>query len=150
MYSNRYGDLTAIAHRTDCRCHLCHRPVDLASYGLVRRYGGQAASVDHLWPQSWGIDDDLENLRIAHHSCNSHRGTRDYEGVRLALAGTPSEPWSGTAWNAATVGGGLGVAIASGNVFATTNDHGESEFNWGAAALGFLAALAVISAARAA
>lgn len=148
MYSRRYGSLTNIAHRTDCRCHLCHLPVDLATYGRVRRHRGRAASVDHIWPQSWGVDDDPENLRIAHQRCNSIRGTRDVEETRLMLAGTTREPWSATAWNLATVGGGVGAGYVAGNVFATNNDEGETEFNWGAAVVAGLSTAALVTALR--
>lgn len=37
------------------------------------------ASRDHYMPTSEGGSDDYENLRLAHKSCNSRRGTRTIE-----------------------------------------------------------------------
>jgi 5-methylcytosine-specific restriction endonuclease McrA len=148
MHSNRYGDLMTIAHKTDCRCHLCHEPVDILTYGLVKIFGGDTASVDHLDPQALGGTDDEDNLMIAHQRCNSSRGMRDVEETRLALAGTTDEPWSKSTWDFATLGVSLPTAFVAGKFFATTNDKGEEEFNTGAALLTFFATLGLMSAAR--
>lgn len=43
-------------------CHLCGQP--------------GADTADHLLPRSHGGDDSLDNLRPAHHRCNSSRGNR--------------------------------------------------------------------------
>jgi|GEM_PF-6355255 len=148
MYSKRYGDLTSIAHRTDCRCHLCHEPVDLSTYGQVSLHGADTASVDHLDPQAFGGTDDPERLRIAHQGCNSHRGTRDYQETRIGLTGGSSEPWSSTAWEVATVAGGGGAAYLAGKAFAKTDDQGQEQFNWGAAVVGGLGGALLVSILR--
>ena len=143
-WSDRYGDLKKIAHQTDCRCHLCHEEVDLDCYGPTGVCGAETINIDHLTPQSWGGDDDPENLRIAHSWCNSYRGVRDPEEVRWELAGTEEEPHSrGAAVGAATLGG-AGVALVAGELLATTDEYGRRRFNGGAAAVaGILAFLLV-------
>lgn len=148
--SKRYGELDRIAHQTDCRCHLCGERVDLETYGQLGLYGGDTASVDHLWPQSWGVDDDDSNLRIAHQRCNSSRGTRDPDEYRLERTGRSREPWSSTHWTVASVGVPLGVAKVCGDVFATQNPDGSKSFNGGAAAAGGLFSLFILGCIRAA
>ena len=54
-------------------CHLCDRP--------------GADTADHLEPRSQGGTDELENLRPAHRSCNSTRGTRTVDEARTAIRG---------------------------------------------------------------
>lgn len=44
---------------------------------LMHAYGEQhpkAASREHFWPQNMGGSDDLENMALAHRSCNEQRG----------------------------------------------------------------------------
>ena len=116
MMHKRYGDLCEIWHRTNGKCHLCHEGVDLYTYGLIGLYGGESATVDHLWPQSFGGDDEPENLRIAHLSCNSRRGTKDPDDVRVEICGRSAEPKSASEevihGLSCTVGGaGVGALI---------------------------------------
>lgn len=94
VFSKQYGDVDAIWRRTNGKCHLCHQDVELHTYGCLRLYGGQAGSVDHMVPRYFGGTNDPDNLRIAHQSCNSRRGIRDPEEVRLELAGRSDEPRS--------------------------------------------------------
>jgi len=105
MYNRKYGDIREIWSRTGGKCHLCHRPVDLDTYGLIALYGAEAASIDHLTPQSHGGDHHPDNLRIAHHGCNSRRGTRDPIDAR--------ESASGRSWEPLSDGERLGVVLAS-------------------------------------
>jgi hypothetical protein len=130
MYSKRYGCLHTIARRTSGRCHLCHQPVELKLYGRPGTYGDDTVTVDHLKPQAHGGDDSADNLRLAHALCNSYRGTRPFEDVRLELARTSHAPMG--SYGRAAVGG-AGVGMTAGLVFAK---EGES-FNSTAAALGF-------------
>jgi|CZKU01.1.fsa_nt_gi hypothetical protein len=132
-WSERYGDLEGIASTTRGRCHLCHENVVLALYGRTGLFGGDTVTVDHLEPQVFGGDDDADNLRIAHGNCNSLRGVKDPEAIRLALAGTTDEPLSDTAFNLLSVGGSVAVGVAAGHAFASTNQRGEREFNQAAA-----------------
>jgi 5-methylcytosine-specific restriction endonuclease McrA len=80
------------------RCHLCHEKVDLALYGRTGAFGADTVTVDHLEPQIFGGSDDADNLRIAHHNCNSLRGIDDPEEARLALVNTTDEPLSDAAF----------------------------------------------------
>lgn len=141
MQHARYGDLRALSQKTAGRCHLCHDDVDLGTYGLVHVHGGDAATVDHLHPQSFGGGDDAENLLLAHHGCNASRGNRDVVETRLALAGTDRAPMStgekAVATALLTVGGG---ALA-GHVFARVDGEGNRVFNEDAAFWGGLACL---------
>lgn len=63
-----------IYERDEWVCQLCHEPVDPDH--PERRH---QASLDHIIPQSYGGGHDPSNLRLAHISCNSRRGNRDYQ-----------------------------------------------------------------------
>lgn len=140
--SHRYGSIEVIADRTRGLCHICHQEVDLSTYGRTRLYGAEAATVDHLVPQSHGGDDDLDNLMIAHHGCNASRGTRDPEEARLARAGTPHPPRSADGQALAVLGGSALGGTVGAYAFATRNERGELEPSLGGAILGaFLGAL---------
>lgn len=65
----RYS-LVDIGDRDGWRCHLCQRPVDPTLSG--RHPMGPTR--DHLIPVSAGGVDGPENVRLAHHRCNSRRG----------------------------------------------------------------------------
>jgi len=94
MHRKKYGNIRAIWRRTGGRCHLCHRPVILGTYGKVRIYGADTASVDHLHPQAHGGLHEYDNLRIAHQGCNSRRRTRDAAEARREFSGRSREPFS--------------------------------------------------------
>lgn len=147
MHHRRYGDLTRIWDRTAGRCHLCHEDVDLGTYGLVSYFGREAATVDHLVPQSHGGLDNRRNLMPAHHGCNASRGTRPPASARLQLSGRANAPLSTAGRATATVGAGLGVGALAGHVFAHEKPDGTREFNWFAALLGGGAAAAIVGAA---
>jgi 5-methylcytosine-specific restriction endonuclease McrA len=51
----------------------------LTAYGRVCHLCGQtgATTADHVIPRSKGGSDALDNLRPAHHACNSARGDQD-------------------------------------------------------------------------
>lgn len=57
-------------------CHLCGRP--------------GADSADHLIPRALGGPDTLDNLRPAHRSCNSARGTGVLGGQVTVVTGPPA------------------------------------------------------------
>ena len=139
MYSERYGDLRDVAAHTDGACHLCHQPVDLALYGPTGAFGDDTANVDHLIPQSFGGDDELENLRIAHGTCNSIRGIRHVHEARLELAGTVRAPMSSGEKTTWSVGGGTLAALIAGYAFGEPMPDGSRKFNGGAAIVGGLA-----------
>jgi hypothetical protein len=135
MIHPRYGDLNVISQKTDGNCHICHQPAPLEYYGSPAVFGGQATTIDHLLCQSHGGTDHPSNLRLAHASCNSSRGTRPVREARLELAGTTSHPWSTNEKNVATT-----VVVASsffvgGHVFARTDNRYQKSFNWEAALL---------------
>lgn len=142
MHHPRYGDLAAVARKTDGRCHLCHETIDLGTYGLVHVHGRDAATVDHLDPQSFGGDDDFDNLLMAHQGCNSSRGTREVEHARLELAGTSRAPLSSDGRALAVVGLTGGSAVLAGELFAETDADGNRRFNTTAAFWGGLLGLA--------
>lgn len=52
-------------------CHLCDQPVPRSE-----------ASRDHVRPKSLGGRLDFDNIRLAHASCNSRRGSRPVEEFR--------------------------------------------------------------------
>lgn len=140
-YRKRYGSIEAIAKKTNSRCHLCHEKIDPRDYGSTSWLGGDAVNVDHLLPQSFGGGDELGNLMLAHARCNSIRGTRDEEVVRMQLAGTRRAPRSSGQVTADMSIGALGLGFGAGLVFARP---GES-FNKGAAVLGGLVGMMLLA-----
>ena len=142
MHSQRYGDLRDLAAKTDGSCHLCHQPAPIELYGPTGTYGDDTVTIDHYVPQSEGGDDDALNLFIAHGVCNSIRGTRDVDGVRMALAGTTRTPMSSVAKAALSLGGGSVAAVGAGSLFGQARPDGSRDFNAPAAVVtGVLAAL---------
>ncbi|WP_428266009.1 HNH endonuclease [Haliangium sp.] len=140
----RYGNLEAIARRTGHRCHLCHEPIDLAFYGAPGTYGDDTVTVDHLEPQSWGGDDDPDNLRIAHARCNSVRGVREPEDVRLEFVGAEDEPMSSLEHLLSSAVGAAGIGAAAGMLFGRVDRTGQRQFNRGAAAIAGLLSFALL------
>lgn len=69
----RPSDRQAIYERDRWTCQLCGDPVD-ATLPPLHRF---AATLDHIVPRSAAPEPDHspENLRLAHRSCNSRRGT---------------------------------------------------------------------------
>jgi hypothetical protein len=147
VHHHRYGDLGRIWDKTAGRCHLCHEHVELDTYGLVQVYGRDAATVDHLVPQSHGGLDSRRNLMPAHHGCNASRGTRPVTHARFQMAGTVEAPLSTTGRATLTATAGLGAGALAGHVFATERADGTKQFNWFAALLAGGAAALLTDAA---
>lgn len=156
MYSQRYGDVTPIYEKDAGNCHLCGDPAPLHTYGKIWFYGGQAASVDHVIPQSFGGSDHPTNLRWAHQSCNSSRGTRDVEDVQMELRGEVYEmaevaPRSSNNGAWVVMGGLGGAALGAGLAYhwygqpQSVEEHQAAKERafLGAVAGGILAAVAV-------
>ncbi|WP_437281110.1 HNH endonuclease signature motif containing protein [Sorangium sp. So ce375] len=98
-------------------------------------YGDVTTTVDHVVPQLFGGGDDPENLLIAHGVCNSRRGTRDVEDVRLELAGAAAAPVGAGAKTAVSIAGASLIALWAGHAFAKPAETGERPFNGEAALL---------------
>ena len=62
----------ALAARDGAVCWLCGNDVDPAA----PRGSAWAGSVDHVVPKARGGGDEPGNLRLAHRSCNTRRGSR--------------------------------------------------------------------------
>ncbi len=133
MQHYRYGDLKAIARKTSGRCHICRRSVEVCTHGLVGLFGREAATVDHLLPQSFGGGDDFDNLLLAHHGCNAARGNGSATEARLRLAGTPSRPLSTEHRVGVGIATGGASAFAGGWAFARVDESGTRVFNQDAA-----------------
>lgn len=73
--------VAALGKRDGWRCGICRRKVN-PKLPYQHRLAGTR---DHLVPVAEGGDDSPANLRLAHRSCNSRRGTRG--AVQLALVG---------------------------------------------------------------
>ena len=73
--------LQQVGDRDGWRCHLCGRRVDKNLSGKDRL----GPTIDHLVPISAGGMDVLENVRLAHRSCNITRGAGG--SVQLLLVG---------------------------------------------------------------
>jgi hypothetical protein len=61
-----------IAERDNFICHLCGQVVDMS----LKRTFGFGATVDHVLPISKGGLDVMENVKLAHWSCNRKKGNR--------------------------------------------------------------------------
>lgn len=66
-----------IAERDGYTCWLCGKPIDITR---TRSTDPLAATVDHVLPKSKGGKRTLDNLRLAHRSCNAARGSADPKG----------------------------------------------------------------------
>lgn len=64
-------------------CHICHT---LVSEGLLQGDPLQA-TLDHVVELADGGSNDLENMKLAHRSCNEERGIRFNRARRLAQDG---------------------------------------------------------------
>lgn len=145
--SRRYGNLDKLGRKTDDRCHLCHDPVDLDCYGPTGLFGPDTVTVDHLTPQAFGGDDDDDNLLLAHGDCNSYRGTRDVEDVRLELAGASGAPLGRTEKSVLTLGVGAAAFAIGGNAFPRMDEQGLPRFNPQAGMVSALLAAALLQVA---
>lgn len=56
----------ALAMRNGTNCYLCGQPLDPAD----------PMQIEHRKPRAAGGTDDLDNLALAHASCNQAKGTR--------------------------------------------------------------------------
>lgn len=149
MNHPRYGDLDRVWAKTHGHCHLCHDRVDLGTYGFADLFGADAATVDHLVPQSHGGDDHHDNLLPAHLGCNASRGTQPVTVTRYRLTGAVEAPLS--------TGGRVGVgaamtglgALIGGALTARPDDTGRKQFNstgaWVGGGVGLLLAVAALS-----
>jgi 5-methylcytosine-specific restriction endonuclease McrA len=63
---NRHAIIAAIVMRDGPDCYLCNQGSDPSD----------PWHVEHVKPRSAGGTDDLENLALAHASCNLTKGTR--------------------------------------------------------------------------
>lgn len=72
-------------------CWLCGKPIDLTA----PRSSPLGLSVDHVIPRSKGGGDNLDNLRPAHHHCNTSRQDRPATAVRPRRAWSGSGAWPG-------------------------------------------------------
>lgn len=86
-YKRRHGQ-TGKAHHDYLRardgdnCQLCGKRIDFTLPPGDKR----SATVDHIVPRSQGGTHDWANLQLAHHGCNSSKGTRPL-GEQMRLVG---------------------------------------------------------------
>jgi 5-methylcytosine-specific restriction endonuclease McrA len=73
--------MTQLGTRESWRCHLCTKRVD----PRLKSPHPMSATFDHLIPVAEDGSDAPENLRLAHRTCNSRRGTGGV--VQLLLVG---------------------------------------------------------------
>lgn len=137
MHSKRYGPLSPLFAKTHHRCHICATPLDMEDYGLPPYILGpeETPTLDHLVPRAHGGGDDPENLLPACWSCNSRRRDDDAELARYDARGSYDAPMSSTDVNVMTGVLGLSAAAVGGAAFATEDEHGNKQFNTGAALL---------------
>lgn len=68
-----------LAARDGCRCHICHRKIDMALTGLAK----WGPTIEHILPVSKGGTNEPENLALAHRHCNTARGNRGHSQMTL-------------------------------------------------------------------
>jgi hypothetical protein len=68
-----------IAKRDGCRCHICHRKVDMNLSGKAK----WGPTIEHIIPVSRGGTNDPGNLALAHRYCNTARGNRGHSQLLL-------------------------------------------------------------------
>lgn len=101
----------AIFRKTDGKCHICHRPVTLRSYGKDTPQGWE---VEHSVPQAKGGTDHLNNLFPAHRHCNAAKGTASSRTARSGH-GKSRAPLSAERRNGARIRNGIvGGVLGSG------------------------------------
>jgi hypothetical protein len=71
--------INEIAERDGCRCHICHRKVDLKLSGQAK----WGPTIEHIVPVSRGGTNDHGNLALAHRYCNTARGNRGHSQLLL-------------------------------------------------------------------
>jgi 5-methylcytosine-specific restriction endonuclease McrA len=64
-----------IAERDNFVCHICNKLVDMS----LPRTDKQGATIDHVIPISRGGTDSLDNLKLAHWSCNMKKSNKFME-----------------------------------------------------------------------
>lgn len=74
QWESRKVPIDLIYERDDAICHLCDKFVPRAE-----------ASRDHVRPRSQGGRLDLANIKLAHSSCNSRRGSQPVADFRAKL-----------------------------------------------------------------
>lgn len=106
-------EIRAIYDRTRGKCHLCHKQLSIANYGLHRERG--AWQVDHSVPVSRNGTDHGNNLKPACIPCNLHksacctRTARRRNGTRRAPL--PRQKFQAAKTENTVFGGGLGATI---------------------------------------
>lgn len=144
-----YGDLGQLWRKTHGDCHLCHDEVGLHTYGLIEILGAEAATIDHLEPQSHGGDHDHDNLSPAHLGCKASRGTDNVALARYRMAGTFEAPLS-TAERVGLGAAATGLgALLGGSLAARPDEHGRNLLNsigaWIGGGIGLLLACVALS-----
>jgi 5-methylcytosine-specific restriction endonuclease McrA len=69
--------MQALAQEEGRWCHYCRDDLNWPWEQEV--FDHTTASIDHVVPRSKGGTDDFDNLVLACPSCNSSKGTRDYD-----------------------------------------------------------------------
>lgn len=75
--------LRELADRDKNVCHICKRKVDWSDFGYTPYFtvGPDYPSIDHLKPLARGGEHKWNNVKLAHHRCNSIKNCNEiYEG----------------------------------------------------------------------
>ena len=74
-------DLMVLYRRDKGICHLCGQPCDLNDYKILGdgsfKVGNNYPTRDHVIPKSKGGEHSYQNIKLAHHRCNTLRGTKE-------------------------------------------------------------------------
>lgn len=77
--SSDHFTMAHIGERDGWRCHLCHRKVNRKLSGMHP----DGPTIDHLVPLSFGGEDTLDNVALAHRKCNLERNNSGPAQLRL-------------------------------------------------------------------
>lgn len=76
-------------NRQNGRCWICGElMVRKAMRNADGSHDSKHATIDHLIPQNQGGSDDVDNLALAHHSCNCLRGRNNFQPLGSQLYAT--------------------------------------------------------------
>ena len=91
-YHSKYTNWRVVAKRENYICHICLRQVDENDFTRDSSNhfiaGADYPTVDHLLPKSRGGSHHWTNLKLAHKSCNSEKGTRTTDEFKAVQFGS--------------------------------------------------------------
>jgi 5-methylcytosine-specific restriction endonuclease McrA len=83
--------MAALLRRDGINCQICGKRLPVK---VVSHLHGDSVQIDHIVPVAKGGGDDLDNLRLAHRSCNISRGADGWTPRQRAAMERAQEYWA--------------------------------------------------------